>query len=298
METVLITGGTGLVGKNLGILLRNKGYVVKTLSSKPSEKNYFWDIDKQEIGCEALQNVDHIIHLAGANIGEKYWTKKRKKLILDSRVNSAQLLFDAVKKRAVKPKTFISASAIGYYGAFTIEKIFTEKDNAATDFLGTVCKEWELAATKFETIGLRVVKIRTAVVLSPNGGALQSILKPMKYGFGAVLGNGKQYMPWIHIDDLCEIYCKAIGDKSMSGAYNAVAPEHITNRDFTKILAQRLHKPLLLPAIPSIFFKLLLGQMSDLLLKGSRISCEKIISTGFIFKYSNIRQALNVSVCL
>jgi len=298
METVLITGGTGLVGKNLGILLRNKGYVVKTLSSKPSENNYFWDIDKQEIDSEALQNVDHIIHLAGANIGEKYWTKKRKKLILDSRVNSAQLLFDAVKKLAVKPKTFISASAIGYYGAFTSEKRFTEKDNAATDFLGTVCNEWELAATKFETIGLRVIKVRTAVVLSPNGGALQSMMNPMKYYFGAVLGSGKQYMPWIHIDDLCEIYCKAIEDKSMCGAYNAVAPEHITNRNFTKILAQSLNKPLLLPAIPSVILKLLLGQMSDLLLKGSRISDEKIISTGFIFKYSNIRQAIGVCVCL
>lgn len=293
MGTVLITGGTGLVGKRLGALLSSKGYTVKIVSSKRSEKSYYWDIDKQEIDSDALRNVDHIVHLAGANIGEKYWTKKRKKLIIDSRVKSAQLLFEAVKKLENKPKTVISASAIGYYGAITSDTIFTENDKAATDFLGTVCNEWELAATKFATLDLRVVTMRTAVVLSPQGGALQSILKPIRYGFGAVLGTGRQFMPWIHIDDLCEMYCRAIEDETMNGAYNAVAPEHITNKTFTKLLTQKLHKPLLLPAIPSIFLKIVLGQMSDLLLKGSRISCDKMVKTGFEYKFPNVFQAID-----
>jgi len=293
METILITGGSGLIGKHLQKLLITKGFAVTILSSKRTSNSFYWNIDSGEIDREAIIQADHIIHLAGANIGEKRWTTKQKQLILDSRIKSAQLLFDSIKKGEHKPKTFISASAVGYYGAITTEHIFTETDEPANDFLGSVCAEWEKAANKFEKLGIRVVKLRTGVVLTQQGGVLERITTPFKYGFGAAIGSGKQYFPWIHIDDLCEIYYKAIVDETMNGAYNAVAPQYCTNKEFTAAVAQTLQKPLFFPAIPAFVLRMLFGKMADLLLKGSRISSSKIIDCQFYFQYSTLQQALS-----
>lgn len=296
MATILVTGGTGLVGRFLCKKLKDKGYSVAILG-RTYQKNgvtptYSWDIDKNEIEKEALEKADYIIHLAGVNISESKWTAKRKKLIIDSRVKSAQLIFEKLKENTNHVKAFISASAIGYYGTISTDKIFSETDPPANDFLGETCRQWEQSADRFEELGIRAVKIRTGVVLAKHGGALAKMITPVKLGVGSAIGSGLQYLPWIHIDDLCDIYIKAIEDTQMNGAYNAVAPEHKTNRDFTETLAHILKKPFWFPNIPTIVMKIIFGKMSTILLKGSRVSSEKIINAGYKFKFPNLEGAL------
>jgi uncharacterized protein (TIGR01777 family) len=296
MATVLITGGTGLIGRHLSHLLKEKGYTVGILSRSGKQQSdfpvYYWDIDKQIIDPKAILSADFIIHLAGENIGEKRWTEERKKEIINSRILPTQLLFDAVTKSTHKPQAFISASAIGYYGAVTSEHIYTEQDSAANDFLGNTCRQWESEADKFEELGLRTVKIRTGMVLSPTGGVLAKMKLPLKMGLGTLFGTGAQYMPWIHIDDLCRIYLKAIEDVSMTGAFNAVAPESVSNRQFMQTLALAMHKEIRLHRIPAPVLKMALGSMSEILLEGSRVSAEKLISSGYDFYYPTLQQTL------
>ncbi|MBP1639394.1 MAG: hypothetical protein H6Q17_977 [Bacteroidetes bacterium] len=298
MATVLITGGTGLIGRHLSHLLKEKGYTVGILSRSGKQKKddfpvYYWDIDKQIIDPKAILSSDFIIHLAGENIGEKRWTEERKKEIISSRILPTQLLFDAVSKSTHKPQAFISASAIGYYGAVTSEHIFTEQDPAANDFLGNTCRQWESEADKFEEFGIRTIKIRTGMVLSPTGGVLEKMKLPLKMGLGTLFGTGDQYMPWIHIDDLCCIYLKAIEDSSMTGAYNAVAPEPVSNRQFMQTIALTMHKEMRLHRIPAAVLKLALGSMSEILLEGSRVSAEKIINSSYEFRHPVLQDALN-----
>jgi uncharacterized protein (TIGR01777 family) len=296
MSTVLITGGTGLIGKRLQKKLPEKGFKVSILSSDKSKVNginvFSWAPNKGEINKRAIAEADYIINLSGENIGEKKWSPKQKDAIFSSRLHTTNLLFEAVREYNKNLKAFISASAVGYYGAITSEKIFTETDAPASDFLGTVCQKWEEAADQFTSINIRTVKIRTATVLSSNDGALGKMLGPVKKGFGAALGNGDQYLPWIHIDDLCDIYIKAIEDETMRGAYNAVAPEHKTNKEFMRELAKTFNKPFWFPKAPSFVLKMMLGEMSDLVLKGSRVSSEKIIAKGFKYKFPLLSPAL------
>ncbi len=296
MKTILISGGSGLVGSHLCKKLYDKGYKVSILSRTRKQEtdiaSYSWDVDKNEIEKQSIEKADCIIHLAGVNIGEEWWTTKRKQLIIDSRVKTGQLIFEKTREINNKLKVFISASAIGYYGATTSEKIFHETDPPSSDFLGESCRLWEQSADRFKELGIRTVKIRTGVVLTPQGGALAKMITPVKTGIGSAIGNGRQYIPWIHIDDLCNIYIKAIEDEEMNGTYNAVAPDHQTNRDFTHILARVLKKPFWMTNIPALLFKLIFGKMSEILLKGSRVSSEKIITAGYIFKFTNLESAL------
>ncbi|MEI8202539.1 MAG: TIGR01777 family oxidoreductase [Bacteroidota bacterium] len=297
MVTVLVSGGNGLIGQHLCQRLMEKGYNVGVLSRTKNKSdakisNYYWDIDKQEIEKEAIETADYIIHLAGENIGEKRWTSKRKKKILESRHASAKLIIEKVNESNHKPKAFISASAIGYYGAITSDHIFIETDSPAQDFLGETCRKWEEIADEFKELGIRTVKLRTGVVLSKHGGALAKMMSPIRMGIGSTLGTGRQYMPWIHIEDLCNIYIKAIEDEKMQGAYNAVAPEHKTNLEFTKSLAQTLDKPFWFPAIPSFVLKIIFGKMSVMMLKGSRVSSGKITNAGFNFRFPDLKSAL------
>ncbi len=293
---ILITGGTGLIGQELSRKLLHKGYEVSVLSrNKKTDagiKTYHWDLLNNEIEKEAIETADYIIHLAGANIADKRWTEKRKQVIVDSRVKTAELLYNKVKKSKSRPKAFISASAVNYYGTLTSDRIFNEEDPPAGDFLGETCRKWEQAAKRFEESGVRTVIIRTGIVLSGKGGALAKMLKPVRLGLGAPIGSGRQYMPWIHIDDLCNIYIKAIEDKKMKGAFNAVAPEHTTNKEFMKTLARVHNKPFLAPNVPAAVMKILLGEMAGLLLKGSRISSHKIRSAGYKFLYPGLESAL------
>ncbi len=296
MTRVLVSGGSGLVGKMLCEKLQAKGYDIAILSrtkkNSTAFKTYLWHPDKHQIDPEAIQSSDYIIHLAGANIAEKRWTNSRKKLILDSRVQSANLIFNELKKQKKELKAFISASAVGYYGALTSDTIFTEEHSASDDFLGQTCLAWEHAAKQFEEIGIRTVVLRTGVVLDKQAGALSKMILPVKIGLGSAIGNGRQYMPWIHIDDLCELYIKSIEDNHMNGVFNAVTPDFQTNKSFTQTLAKTLQKPFFLPNIPVFLLRLALGEMSIILLQGSRVSADKLIELGFTFKFPNLGSAL------
>ena len=295
-QSVLITGGSGLVGKYLTSLLLEAGYKVSHLSRSSNSfgrvRVYRWNPDKQIADPLIFEGVDYVIHLAGANIGEKRWTKKRKEEIINSRVQSARFLYKMVCENKTQLKAFITASATGYYGSITSERIFVEEDPASADFLGTTCWLWEEAADLFKETGIRTVKIRTAVVLEKSDSALSKLLIPARIGVFPRLGNGRQYMPWIHIKDLCGIYLKAIQDEKMAGAYNAVSPQHITQSEFMRALAQVMKKPFFHPSVPSIFLKTALGEMSNVVLKGSRVSAGKIKNSEYSFIYPELDGAL------
>ncbi len=296
MATVLISGGTGLVGKYLSKRLKGKGYQVAILSRESNRDSdiptYAWNIEKGTIEKGAIEAADYVIHLAGANIGDKRWTAKRKQLIIDSRVNAGNLLFDKIKESKIKPKVFISASAIGYYGTITTDKIYSETDPPSADFLGKTCQLWEQSADQFIELGIRTVKIRTGLVLTKQGGALAKMISPIIMGIGSAIGNGKQYLPWIHIDDLCGIYIKALEDNQMNGAFNAIAPDHRTYNDFAGTVARLFKKPFWFPNIPAIVLKMVFGEMSVILLKGSRVSSDKIKAAGYNFLFPNLESAL------
>ena len=292
MEKVLITGGSGLIGRRLSFLLKSRGYEVRILSRSNNPKNnyktFVWNVSEQYINDSAFEGLNHIIHLAGAGIADKRWSEKRKKEIIASRVASTNLLYNSVKRLKTPLNSFISASATGYYGAVTSETIFEEKDKPAKDFLGKVCSLWEDSIFQFNEIKIRTVALRTGIVLSKDGGAL----KKMKTPVITSLGNGKQYMPWIHIDDLCELYIKAIQDEQFKGAFNAVSSEHISNLSFSKKISKIFNHPFLAIGIPSFILQIVFGEMSTIILNGSRISANKIKQAGFKFKFENLEKAL------
>ncbi|MCX6334843.1 MAG: TIGR01777 family oxidoreductase, partial [Bacteroidia bacterium] len=254
-SNVLITGGSGLVGRYLTSVLLERGYSVAHLSRIQDQfgrvRVYRWDPVRGILDPMVLDGVDYIIHLAVAGIGEKRWSEKRRKEIVSSRVDSALLLHRIVSENNVVLKAFISASAVGYYGSATTDKIYTEQDQPASDFLASTCRQWEGAADAFEKSGTRTVKIRSAVVLDKNDSALSRLMMPAKFGFLVRLGSGRQYMPWIHIKDLCGIYLKAIEDPNLSGAVNAVSPQHVSHHEFIKALSSKMKKPVFPVNVPS-----------------------------------------------
>lgn len=294
MASILVTGGTGLIGKKLCEILRNKGYKVAILSRNQHTKpnSYYWNAETRHIDTKAIVETDYIIHLAGEGIADKRWTPQRKNDLINSRVETANLLYEKVKELNPNLKGFIAASGIGYYGATTSEKIYEENDAPGEDFISEICEVWEKASLQFDAINIRTVIFRTGVVLSKEGGALEKLSKPIKLGVGAPIGSGEQYIPWIHLNDLCNMYVEAIENNEIKGIYNAVAPEHVTNKSLTKIIANKLNKPLWLPNIPAFVIKLLLGKMAIIILEGSRVSSEKIMATGYKFKFSTLHEAL------
>ena len=295
MKKILLSGATGLVGKKLSRKLYERGYQVEILvrnkKEKTNFKSYLWDYKNHFIEDGALDNTYIFIHLAGATISKR-WTDSYKEEIYHSRIDSAQFIYEEMQKHNIHPEAFISASASGYYGQVTSEHIFTESDPSGNDFLAKVCKDWENKAYQFKNLGSRVVCVRTATVLSSKGGALETLRKPIDFGFGAALGTGKQYFPWIHEDDLVNIYLKAVEDASMEDSYNASAPEHVTNKVFTQKLAAQLDHKIFLPNIPKCIIKAVLGEMSVLALEGSRLACDKIEKAGFKFSFNTLDAAL------
>jgi uncharacterized protein (TIGR01777 family) len=292
-EVILITGANGMVAKHLSNHLEN--YELKFLTRRKRKKNeYEWNVKTGYIDKNALQNVNHIIHLAGAGIADKKWNKTRKKSIYSSRVKSAELILNTLIENKIKITSFISASAIGYYGTETLKNIFVESSKKGSDFLSDVCYDWEHIAFNFKkkNISNRTVILRFGIILDKNDGALKKMKTPMKYYLGAILGKGDQYMPWIHIKDLVSMIKFVLINSELKGIYNAVSPEHITNKEFTLTLAKHMKRLILLPNIPSFIIKLMFGDSSILLLKGSRVSSEKIIKKGFKFKYNNLKYAL------
>jgi uncharacterized protein (TIGR01777 family) len=293
MAKILITGGSGLVGTQLSEQLTKDGHEVSHLSRTIGGSNYptfKWDLKKGFIDEEAFVGLDHIIHLAGAGVADERWTEKRKKLILDSRVDGVRLLYDYVSKLDVKLKSFVSASAIGIYGGDTGDVLLKEDSPYGNDFLAEVVKSWEAETDKFSKI-TKVAKVRIGIVLSEKGGALPEILKPIKLYAGAPLGTGEQYLSWIHINDLCAIFAYVVSE-NLQGVYNATAPNPVTNEAMTKAIAKTVNKPLILPNVPSFVMKLMLGEMAQIVLGGNKVSGEKIIKTGFRFEYDQLQDAL------
>ncbi|WPR71049.1 TIGR01777 family oxidoreductase [Flavobacterium sp. NG2] len=295
-KNILITGGTGFVGKHLTNLLISKGFSVSVLSrskraNKESLSYYTWDIDKFIIDEEAVLNADCIIHLAGENIAGKRWTQSRKKAIVDSRVQPVKLIESILKKHNKKLDAFISASGVGIYGGYNKTKICSEERVAATDFLGSTCQKWEAVADEMALYANRIVKVRTGLVLG-KGGFLSKILPLFKWRLGSAIGTGKQFMPWIHIDDLCRIYLEAIENPQMNGAYNAAVFDNTTNAIFSKKLAKVLGYKILLPNVPAFMLRILLGEMAVIVLTGQRVSPEKIKKLGFQFQYKDLETAI------
>lgn len=296
-KNVLITGGTGFVGSNLTEMLVANGFSVSILSrSKRANKKdvsyYIWDVEKQTIDEAAVNNADYIIHLAGENIAGARWTKKRKEAIVDSRENSIKVIHKVLSKQNHKLHAFISASATGIYGAINGEAICKETTPPAADFLGRTCQIWEAAVDTIGKLGIRTVKVRTGLVLGKGEGLIKKLKPIFKYRLGAPLGSGKQYMPWIYIDDLCAIYLKAIVDDSLHGPYNAAVEDETNNITFSKTFAAVYGYKMWLPHVPAAIIKLGMGQMSKIVLTGRRVSSEKIRKTGFKFKITDIEEAL------
>ena len=308
MPSVLITGGTGLVGTAVKTLLEQKGYevILLTRSKTPLKGQAHWDINAGIIDNTAIAAADYIIHLSGAGVADKRWSTARKQEILDSRTKSSALLVKALQETPNKVKAVISASAIGWYGPDQINMYnndlaaqgFVETDPSYPDFLGTTCAAWEasIAPVTANTNGLqkRLVCLRTGIVLSKNGGALKEFLKPLAVRMAAVLGNGKQMISWIDNRDLAKMFVFALENENISGSYNAVAPAPVSNKTLTQTLAKVLYgKFYMTTYVPSFVLKMMLGEMSIEVLKSTTVSAQKMIDAGFVFDYPAIAKSLS-----
>ncbi len=308
MATILITGGTGLIGTALTKELLNKDYNVIILTRSPEKYSNTsglsyagWDIEKQIIDKDAITKSDYIIHLAGAGVADKRWTTKRKNEIFESRTKSSELIVKSLKEITNNVKAVISASGIGWYGSLSItlpagkgtEKYpFIETDPPAEDFLGTTCQAWEASIDPVVSLGKRLVKFRTGVVISKEGGALKEFRKPLRFGLATILGNGKQVMSWIHIDDLVRLYIYSIENEKMQGVYNAVAPLPLTNKKLILQLARCIRGKFFVPIfVPSFILDIVLGEMSIEVLKSATVTCEKIKKEGYSFLYPSFKAA-------
>ncbi|MFY0687726.1 MAG: TIGR01777 family oxidoreductase [Cyclobacteriaceae bacterium] len=289
---ILITGGTGLIGMNLSKVLLTKGYEVIHLSRNPSSsqfQQYHWNIEDGSIEPKAL-DADIIVHLAGEGLADSRWTKKKKRAIYNSRILSTRLLYESFKN-SKRLKHFISSSAIGYYGMDTGSKLVDESTGPGNDYVSNVVVDWEQEADNFNRNGIKTTKIRTGVVLDKHGGALPRLSMPIRWGVGSPLGTGDQYVSWIHISDLIEIFIQVI-ENEYEGIYNAVAPNPVTNRELTKKIAQLLKRPLFLPAVPGVFLKLVLGEMSAMILGGNNVKPKNLLKQDFKFEYPQLTDAL------
>ncbi len=305
MSFVLISGGTGLVGRNLTRHLTAKGYDVVILtrnknktSGNPRISYSYWNVEKQIIDREAVAKADHIIHLAGAGVMDKKWTPEYKKLILDSRTKSAELLIKALKENVNNVQTFVSASAIGWYGEDAKPLIrkdgFNESDLAAKDFLGETCLLWEASTLPVTEMGIRLVRLRTGIVLSNDGGAFREFKSPLRFGVAPILGNGRQIISWIHAEDLSRMYSEAIENNYLHGNYNAVAPEPVSQKKLILSIANKVRNRFFTPIhVPAMFLKFFLGKRSIEILKSATVSGKKIKAEGFTFLYPTIEAAVD-----
>lgn len=299
MKSILITGGTGLIGSRLVDSINKSIYSVYVLTRKKSYKEngieYIrWDPDKSILDISKVKNLYSVINLAGQSIDGSRWTKNYKKKILESRVNSTKLLYDKIKERKQLPKSFISASATGFYKENTINPQ-TEDDLSGDNFLSNVVQEWEKEIKRFNSLGIRTTILRIGLVLSKDGGVLKRLYPLFKFFLGIPIGSGKQMISWIHEYDMIGIISTAIEDKKFDGIYNAVAPERVNNIEFTKSLLLALNRfsyPVFIKA-PSIIVKLIFGEQSDLVLNGLNISSEKLVQSNYKLKFTELSSALS-----
>ncbi|MBB5395718.1 TIGR01777 family oxidoreductase [Mucilaginibacter sp. AK015] len=294
-KSILITGGSGLLGQELTKALLNNGHSVAHLSrsahKNPQVKTYLWDVKNDVIDEHCIDGIDTIIHLAGAGIADKRWTEKRKKEIVESRTKSIALIYRLMGSKPNQVKTVLSASGIGYYSNRG-DELLTEDKAPAQDFIGTCCVEWEKAVDEGAQFGLRIVKFRTGVVLTTKGGALPQLARPIKMGVGSALGNGRQWVSWIHHHDVIAMYLFGLSNDQLTGVFNMSAPFPVTNSELTRAVANQLHRPLWAPKVPAFFIKLLFGQMASLVLGSTKVSVQKIQEAGFKFNYPDITGAL------
>ncbi|QJX45884.1 TIGR01777 family protein [Hymenobacter taeanensis] len=292
---VLITGGTGLIGTRLAEMLIDAGYEVALLSRHPSTSRYRgfrWDPQAGVIDEAAVTYADYIINLAGSSVSDGKWTNERKREILSSRLAGTKLIAREMAKGHHHVQAFISASAIGIYGDQDDRVVNEQTPPASNDFLAEVCQQWEGAAHSVAEGGIRTAIFRIGIVLSPEGGALVPLARVVKMMAGAPLGSGRQYMSWIHLDDLCRLFIQALEEPTWEGTYNAVSPAPVTNQEFTKTLAEVLHRPLVLPKVPEFGLKLVMGEMSEIVLASQRVSADRVLHQGFKFEYPELKPAL------
>jgi uncharacterized protein (TIGR01777 family) len=294
---VLITGATGLIGGEIVKLCHEKKIKVHYLTTSKSKilkednyKGFFWNPKSQDIDQDCFNGVDAIIHLAGATVSKR-WTAGYKKEILNSRKQSTELLINSLKGETHTIKQVISASAIGVYPDSLINYYDQSFNQTNDSFLGNVVKVWEDAVDEFSKLDITVSKIRIGLVLSNKGGALQEMVKPIKFGIGAAFGNGKQWQSWIHINDLANMFLYVL-ENNLEGVYNGVAPNPVSNKELTKTIASVLKRPLFLPNIPKFLMKLILGEMHIILFESQRVSSKKIENKGFYFEFHHLQQAL------
>lgn len=294
---VLITGGTGLIGTRLAEMLIDAGYEVALLTRQPATsriRSFRWDPRHETIDEAAISYADYIINLAGASVSDGKWTDERKRDIMTSRLSGTALLVQELRKGHHHVRAFLSASAIGIYGDAGDRLVNEETPPAAaSDFLADVSRQWELAAQPVQDeLAIRTVIIRIGIVLSNQGGALPPMARPMKLMAGSPLGSGRQYMSWVHLDDVCRLFMTALEEPQWQGVYNGVAPHPVTNKAFIETLATVMHRPLVLPKVPAFGLKLVLGEMSEIILASQRVSAEKVLRQGFTFEYPNLQAAL------
>lgn len=299
MKKIIITGATGLIGQQLTIKLTDMDYKITIFTRNPDNaqkklpnvhKVVKWEYDYVDEWLHELESVDAVIHLAGANLSTKRWNKEYKKLLYDSRIISTKKLIEAIKTVERKPKVFITASAIGYYGNRS-DEILTEESEAGKDFLANLCNDWEKEAKNVEQFGVRSVQIRTGLALSRNEGALKQMLPAFKYFIGGPLGNGKQWYSWLHIEDIVNVYVKALESEILSGPINAVSPNPVTMKKFAKILGDVLHRPSFF-SVPKIILLPVIGQVAEVVTSSQRVVPEKLLNSSFKFKFEKLEDAL------
>lgn len=291
---VLITGGTGLVGQRLTKLLTADGYKVAHVSRSKKDgpiETFQWNVAEGYMDEDALTGVDFVVHLAGSGVAEGRWTTKRKQEILDSRVNSSELLFEKLQSTNHPLKGFVAASAVGYYGMDSGDKLCDEETVRGHDFLSDVVVKWEETTSKIRSLEIPTTQLRIGIVLDRKGGAIEKIETPIRFGLGAPLGSGKQWMSWIHVDDLCGMIKFAM-ENSLNGIYNAVAPNPVTNRALNAAVAKQMGRPNFMPNVPSFVLQMVFGEMATMILGGNKVSAQKIVDSGFTFSHSEIESAL------
>jgi uncharacterized protein (TIGR01777 family) len=294
-KRILIAGGSGTVGQKLTISLQNKGFDVAWLSRSTGSKNnvrtFYWNPATNNIDNQALEFADVIINLAGTGVADARWSSAYKSAIYDSRIDSTNLIANALTQGKHSTKSYLSASAIGIYG-YNAGLNTPETGPFANNFLANVCHDWENAAAPIEKLGIQTVFLRIGVVLAKEGGFVKEVSAPIKRYVGAVLGNGQQQTSWIHIDDLCNLFIHFINNPNLNGAFNAVSPNPETNANLTRMMAKLLGKPLWLPGVPKFVLRLLFGELSDVLLASQHISAQKVLDTGFTFAFPKAEAAL------
>ncbi|WP_299336048.1 TIGR01777 family oxidoreductase [uncultured Psychroserpens sp.] len=297
MQKILITGATGLIGQEIVKACHDHNLAVHYLTTSKNKlvqsdnyKGFYWNPEQNEIDEKCFEGVGAIINLAGATISKR-WTESYKKEIISSRVDTAKLLYATIKKNNFPVKQIVSASAIGIYPSSDTNYYEEDETKVSTSFLGQVVEQWEAVVDEFSSLGITVAKIRIGLVLSEKGGALPEIAKPIRFGAGAAFGSGEQWQSWIHIEDLAQLFVFAVAN-DLDGVYNAVAPNPVSNAEVTKAVAKVLHKPLILPNIPKLAMKLVLGEMHILLFESQRVSSAKIEAEGFDFKFHHLEPAL------